>query len=65
MYVCICNAVTESEIRRAVREGANCLNQLQRELGVAGCCGSCRPHAQECLEECLAEQLCEAEPAAA
>ena len=64
MYVCVCNAVTESDIRRAVRDGANCMAHLERELAVGTCCGCCRPHAQQCLEDCLSEQLCEAEPVA-
>jgi bacterioferritin len=33
MYICICRAVTESEVRRCVREGACTLSDLQmREI---------------------------------
>jgi bacterioferritin-associated ferredoxin len=41
MYVCICNAVTEREVRHAVQLGANNLKDLQDGLGVATCCGKC------------------------
>ncbi len=41
MYICICNGVTDRDIRRAVSEGANSLDALRDELGVASCCGTC------------------------
>ncbi len=41
MYVCICNAVTENEVRQAAREGARTLSDLQHGLGVATGCGQC------------------------
>jgi len=41
MYVCVCNAVTESEIRQAVELGARSLQDLQHSLGVAANCGKC------------------------
>ncbi len=45
MYVCVCNAVTESEIRQAVELGARSLQDLQHGLGVAASCGKCAPSA--------------------
>ena len=36
MYVCICNAVTEREIRQAVGLGVTTLKELREGLGVAG-----------------------------
>ena len=44
MYVCICNAITEKQIRHAAQTGVRDLWQLQRELGVASSCGSCKEH---------------------
>jgi len=41
MYVCVCNAVTERQIRSSVEAGATTLADLQFDLGVATCCGSC------------------------
>ena len=57
MYVCICNAVTESQIREAAESGVDDLWTLQRELGVASGCGSCKEVASEILNELRAEQL--------
>jgi len=51
MYVCICNAVTESMIRRAAAEGARNLDDLMRATGCAGGCGSCADLAEQVLRQ--------------
>lgn len=51
MYVCICNAITDKDIRRAAANGADTLYELQDRLGVATCCGSCASHANEILND--------------
>ena len=51
MYVCICNAITDKQIREAADAGVRDLWQLQAELGVASNCGSCKEHASEILRE--------------
>lgn len=51
MYVCVCNAVTERQIRQAISEGAVTLRQLKHKLDVAGQCGSCH----DCLEDFLTQ----------
>ena len=50
MYVCICNAVTDKQIRRAARQGARSLPELRDRLGVAANCGSCAVQAMELLD---------------
>jgi bacterioferritin-associated ferredoxin len=54
MYVCVCNAITDKQIRRAARNGVNSLYELRGTLGVAAGCGSCARVAQEILDEELA-----------
>ena len=54
MYVCVCNAITDKQIRRAARNGVNSLYELRGTLGVAAGCGSCARTAQEILDEELA-----------
>ena len=49
MYVCICNAVTESQIREAADAGVTNLWDLQAKLGVATNCGSCKETASAIL----------------
>ena len=51
MYVCICNAVTDGQIRQAASQGITRVRELGMCLGVAQCCGKCAPQARAVLEE--------------
>ncbi|MBH04494.1 MAG: hypothetical protein CMP08_10295 [Xanthomonadales bacterium] len=55
MYVCICNAVTDCQIRKAYCDGACSMRALREKLGVAGCCGRCAPCAKDVLAQCRQE----------
>ena len=55
MYVCICNAVTDREIRSAVELGARSLADLQSTLGVATCCGRCADCASGIVRDACAQ----------
>lgn len=56
MYVCLCQQVTDHDIRDAVaNEGARSMRDLQRRLGVASSCGCCAPCAREVLMAALQE----------
>jgi bacterioferritin-associated ferredoxin len=52
LYICICNAVTEREIRGAVELGCSSMDDLRRDLGVASCCGKCLHDARQVLRQC-------------
>ena len=52
MYICICNGITEREIRGAAELGCSTLADLSRDLGVATCCGKCAPEAHHILRSC-------------
>lgn len=52
MYVCVCQAVTDRQIREAASGGARTLKDLRRELGIARDCGRCAGCARECLAAC-------------
>ena len=41
MYVCVCRAVTDSQIREAIYDGACSMRELRQRLGVASECGRC------------------------
>ncbi len=49
MYVCICNAITDKQIRKAAEAGVQDLRGLQAELGVGATCGSCKDMASDIL----------------
>ena len=51
MYICLCNAVTDREIRQCADLGVQTLDQLRECLGVASCCGKCEGPARELLGE--------------
>jgi bacterioferritin-associated ferredoxin len=51
MYICICNAVTEREIRQCAQLGASSLGELRECLGVASNCGQCKQAARQILRE--------------
>jgi bacterioferritin-associated ferredoxin len=53
MYVCICHAVTDQEIRSAVERGAVSLFDVQRELPVGCGCGRCQETASAIVDEHL------------
>lgn len=56
MYVCLCNGVTDHQIRKSIHEGASSLHDLQNTLGVATQCGQCACLTQELLDQNRAEQ---------
>lgn len=57
MYVCVCKAVTDHQIRCAVRDGVVTFRQLRMELGVSTGCGRCAPMARQVMAEALGEEF--------
>ena len=55
MYVCVCNRVSDREIREAAENGVTSFDDLCAELRVASCCGRCRDCAQRVHSDALAE----------
>lgn len=54
MYVCVCMAITDHQIRDAASQGARSLKDLRNGLGVASDCGQCASCARQCLREAVA-----------
>jgi bacterioferritin-associated ferredoxin len=57
MYICLCNAITERDVRECARRGCCSLDELSMQLGVGSGCGRCRPAAKEILDETRLEPL--------
>jgi bacterioferritin-associated ferredoxin len=53
MIVCVCNNISDREIRQAVELGISSMSDLYKELGVGTCCGKCVSYAREVLHEQL------------
>ena len=50
MYVCVCRAVTDRQIREAAAEGVRTMRELRLKLGVCSACGKCGEYAKEILD---------------
>jgi bacterioferritin-associated ferredoxin len=55
MYVCVCCAVTDHQIRDAVSGGAASLSDVQCIFPVGMCCGRCEDVARNVVDESLRE----------
>ena len=51
MYICLCAAVTEGQVRECAQDGVCSLEGLAATLGVGTGCGRCR----DCAAQVLAE----------
>ncbi len=49
MIVCICNAIRETEVRQAAREGASCPTSAYRCMGKKPRCGQCFSFARQII----------------
>ena len=43
MYVCICNSLTDRQVRSAVTNGARNIREVYRHFGCSCVCGKCMP----------------------
>ena len=53
MIVCVCNNISDREIRQAVDLGLSSMAELRRDLGVATCCGKCGSCAKKVMNDHL------------
>lgn len=51
MIVCVCNNISDREIRQAAELGISSIAELRKELGVGTMCGTCVSYAREVLHE--------------
>jgi bacterioferritin-associated ferredoxin len=51
MYVCICNGVTDRDIRQAAEAGCRSLAELTMRTGCGATCGTCLETAAQLLED--------------
>lgn len=57
MYVCICNGVTDRQIREAVEAGCGSVSELTMRTGLGSTCGSCVPLAEAIMVEVRASRV--------
>ena len=51
MYVCICNGVTDRQIREATEAGCSSVSESTMRPGLGSTCGSCLPLADAIMAE--------------
>ncbi|MFL2840496.1 MAG: bacterioferritin-associated ferredoxin [Pseudohongiellaceae bacterium] len=50
MYVCLCKAVTDSQIKESINGGASSFAEVRKHLGVSTQCGKCMQQAKSIVE---------------
>jgi len=51
MWVCICNAVDDHEVRAAIDAGAATRDAVTAVCGAGGDCGACHPMIEDMIDE--------------
>jgi bacterioferritin-associated ferredoxin len=51
MIVCLCEGVSEREIRGVIARGARCVESIRRACGAGAGCGTCRETLEDMLDE--------------
>jgi bacterioferritin-associated ferredoxin len=64
MYVCVCLAVTEAEVRAAIEAGATTREVVTSHCRAGGDCGACHGMINQMIEDHLEDQLDGSRPAA-
>lgn len=62
MFVCICKAVTDGDIKQAVADGANSFREVRDQLGAATQCGKCACMTRDIIQEELRSNDDQMEP---
>lgn len=63
MYVCICNAITDRDVRAQAQGECSTVSAIYRSLGTKPKCGKCVPLVRQLMRQVV--ELPGAEPAAA
>jgi len=56
MFVCICNSITDRQIREHAAAGVTTLEELRLRTGCSDCCGQCAEEAEAILGTTPAHQ---------
>ena len=57
MYICLCQGVTDRDIKASIEAGAESLSEVQVKLPVALNCGTCRDSAEALIDEALQNKV--------
>jgi bacterioferritin-associated ferredoxin len=51
MYVCICRAVTDKQVKATIHAGADTVEAVTRACGAGGDCGGCQGMIEDMIDE--------------
>ena len=51
MFVCLCHAVTDKEVKSTIRGGAKSVEEVAEQCGAGGGCGMCHEQIKELIED--------------
>lgn len=51
MFVCVCQGITDQQIRKAVQQGQGSLAQLKAQWGLSQQCGHCSKMAKQIINQ--------------
>ena len=57
MIVCICNQVTEKEIKESIKQDNSSFKALRNDLGIGNYCGCCAQYAKEYLHALTGDKI--------
>jgi bacterioferritin-associated ferredoxin len=58
MFVCICNALRDSQIKQVAQLGAGCVEDAYAALGAQVQCGQCREDAEDVIRSAASAPGC-------
>lgn len=51
MYICVCNAVNDRQVKQALADGKQNLRELRLHLGFRSSCGRCTTFLQDLISQ--------------
>ena len=51
MYVCVCNGVSDKDLKNSYDKGATSVSELQMSTGCGTCCGTCLQMVDDLVKE--------------
>lgn len=57
MYICLCNAITDHDIRHAAANGVHSFTELKARTGCSDCCGCCEAEARGVFDAAVRRPL--------
>ncbi|NTS77861.1 bacterioferritin-associated ferredoxin [Catenovulum sp. SM1970] len=51
MYICLCNGVTDKQIKEAVQSGCTDLSSIKDKMAVGNQCGKCTKNARKVIRQ--------------